>query len=285
MPAAPRKAAQPADDQPDLTTLGLHDRVALIQAELVDVPKTGHADVKNAAGAHLYSYDYVREEDMMAALKPLLAKYRVACYVSMDEILVDGNMRTVRGSMTVACNSSIGDPEEFTIRASASGTDKGDKAIVKAQTSVTRYLLQKGWLIETGGVDPEQENVEHQADSAPAAARRRDPGVTETTNGPPVISAAQRRMLMAEINELEINLDAAREVIAVSAGVFSTKDIPKSVFSDLRADLKGYAANPEAGRVLITEWREAHPDLAEQLDAKIAVDSKPGDQEGDDSYA
>lgn len=300
MPPAPRAKKSPADPQPDqvadagsvdLSTMGLHARVARIQGELVNVPKTGHADIKNAQGAALYSYDYVKEEDMMAALKPLLAKYQVACYISIDQVEHDGNMRTVRGSMTIACDAPDrpdGD-QAYSIRASASGTDKGEKAIIKATTTVTRYLLQKGWLIETGGLDPEQENIEHVPGERAAARPPQQRGQGTQAKPPGVLNANDRRKLWAAAKDAGLEAAKVREIVMVTCNVLSTAEIPRASLKQLIGDLQGYAANPPAGDKFITEWRAAHPDLAKQLDEKIAgdtdvpADPAPPADDGDDT--
>lgn len=193
----------------------LDERMAAVQAELEDVPRRGHAEVETRGGGR-YEYDYILEADLMAGIRPLLARHGVAVYYS-DELLSFANgVATVRVEIRYRARG-----EEIVTQATALGSDKGDKAANKAKTAGVRYLLWKTFL-QPSDEDPEQENVSTD-DAAKAHAdreRRHALAAGTSTRRTEGGEGETKGRLMQRVTELAVELD---DVQARPAGSALTK--------------------------------------------------------------
>lgn len=136
---------------------GLAAKIAAIQlkAEVGKLPQR-HVEVKKDGNVQ-YTYDYIEESTLMEHIRPLLAEHGVACFYS-DEILnLNGNVATVRTSLTLVDGDT---GEERTMRTDGMAADRGDKMVNKAKTSAMRYLLWKWFLVPSSMDDPETEMTE-----------------------------------------------------------------------------------------------------------------------------
>lgn len=140
--------------------------MATVQAEIggLEVGKT--AQIVSTKGS--YSYDYITEGQITAEVRRRLATRGVAIWVSEEESKKDGSLTTVTVKITFVHARS---GTSRSIRASAQGTDPGDKGHTKAMTTAIRVGLCKQFL-QSGDLDPEDSNYDHERTStAPAAAQ------------------------------------------------------------------------------------------------------------------
>ena len=148
----------------DIKSLNIFQRVAAITEELGVVAK--NLNVSAGKG----SYKAVGERDIIDAVKPLEAKYRVYSYPSHRTILESEtleNEKTYNGNVTKSTTFftrvqteytfvNIDKPEErFTTIVFSEGIDPGDKGSGKAMTYADKYALMKAYKISTGD-DPDQ---------------------------------------------------------------------------------------------------------------------------------
>lgn len=113
------------------------------------------------------SYKAVSERDILDAVKPLEAKYRVYSFpyerniIEKDLLVVKGqngekNQFYIRAQVIYRF-VNIDKPEEFIeITSWGDGIDSGDKCVGKAMTYADKYALMKAYKISTGD-DPDQE--------------------------------------------------------------------------------------------------------------------------------
>lgn len=143
-------------------TLNIYERLSAISTELATVAKNLEVQVSQTN-----KYKAVGEADVLRAVKPLEAKYRVFSYPVNREIIENGTLETQSGSMVrkqfflrVKATYrfiNIDKPEEYIdIISYGDGIDSGDKATGKALTYADKYALLKAYKIVTGD-DPDQE--------------------------------------------------------------------------------------------------------------------------------
>ena len=140
----------------------IFQRLNGITAEMMTVKK--NLDVQTSKYS---SYKAVSERDILDAVKPLEAKYRVYSYpyerniIEKDFLTIKGQNgeRTqfyIRAQVTYRF-VNIDKPEEFIeITSWGDGIDSGDKCVGKAMTYADKYALMKAYKISTGD-DPDQE--------------------------------------------------------------------------------------------------------------------------------
>lgn len=152
----------------DVKSMNIFQRVAAITAELGTVAK--NLNVSAGKG----SYKAVSERDIIDAVKPLEAKYRVYSYPSNRMILESETLeteKTYNGSTNKSTTFftrvqteytfvNIDDPQDrFTTIVFSEGIDPGDKGSGKAMTYADKYAVMKAYKISTGD-DPDQEASE-----------------------------------------------------------------------------------------------------------------------------
>lgn len=129
------------------------------------------------------SYKAVSERDILDAVKPLEAKYRVYSFpyerniIEKDLLVVKGqngerNQFYIRAQVIYRF-VNIDKPEEFIeITSWGDGIDSGDKCVGKAMTYADKYALMKAYKISTGD-DPDQEASKEY--EKPNAAAKKEP--------------------------------------------------------------------------------------------------------------
>lgn len=146
----------------EIKEMSLIEKMAAIRDELPVVSKNMEIQVSNTN-----KYKAVQERDVIDAVKPLMAKYRVYSYpVDRD---CDERGRIV-------ATTKYGDKENFyfhyrnimrfvnvdktdefiDVVSYSTGIDSGDKADGKAMTYADKYAFMKAFMISTGE-DPDQE--------------------------------------------------------------------------------------------------------------------------------
>lgn len=144
--------------------MNIFEKLAAVTAELNAVAK----NLKVGEGRS--SYKAVGEADVLAAVKPLEAQYKVYSYPASRRI-VDSDVITTKKTYngqesetskffmrveTVYRFVNIEKPEEFVeVTTYGDGVDSGDKAPGKAMTYGDKYALLKAYKIITGD-DPDQ---------------------------------------------------------------------------------------------------------------------------------
>ena len=129
----------------------------------IDIYKKIHAIISELKGISengynaYHKYKYIKQEDIINAIKPLLLKHQlvITSEVKEEEIKViedKGIYCSVTMMFTITDLESHGQME-FTYK--GHGIDVGDKAIYKAMTGAEKYFYMKNFLIGAGNDDPE----------------------------------------------------------------------------------------------------------------------------------
>jgi hypothetical protein len=142
--------------------MNIYEKLAKITEELGVVEKGLKVQVNKIA-----SYKAVSERDILDAVKPLEAKYRVYSYphernITDRDILVKENDYGKTNTLFMRIDTiyrfvNLDKPDEYvdTI-VYGDGLDTGDKAPGKAMTYADKYALMKTYKISTGD-DPDKE--------------------------------------------------------------------------------------------------------------------------------
>ena len=149
--------------------VSLHAKMAAAQAAIGAMPRTGQATVETRSGGR-YSYDYLTEDDLMAAVRKELSAKGVATYVSVVKQWEEEGATRVMLAVTFTDSES---GESFTVNGQGAGADKGDKGVYKAITGATRYVLWKTMLVSTGDDHEAEANPTTRAEHAAEARRSR----------------------------------------------------------------------------------------------------------------
>lgn len=108
-----------------------------------------------------HKYAYLREQDIINAVRPLLVKHGVAIIprVLSEQI---SQQTTSRGNTETLCRIQmeytfvdIESGQQIPVVTIGHGTDAGDKAAYKAETGALKYCLRQVFMISEGGDDPE----------------------------------------------------------------------------------------------------------------------------------
>jgi hypothetical protein len=146
---------QERDVQGTMAPLAAKIAKVQLKAEVQNLPKRTVTVQTQKGGT--YSYDYIEEATLQEVIRPLLAEEGVATLYSDEIKSIQGNMATVKVTLTLIDGES---GAWFQMNAEGVGTDMGDKHVNKAKTSAMRYLLWKWFLVPSGDVDPEAESIE-----------------------------------------------------------------------------------------------------------------------------
>lgn len=146
--------------------MNIFERMMFVSMELATVAKNLEVSAGNAG-----KYKAVGEADVLRAVKPLEAKYRVYSYPIEREIIDNGILESkdFKGNIRKQFYErirityrfvNIDKPDEFVeIPSYGDGIDSGDKSVGKAMTYADKYALMKAYKIVTGE-DPDQEASE-----------------------------------------------------------------------------------------------------------------------------
>ena len=142
--------------------MNLYEKLSTISVELMTVAK----NLEVGTGAS--KYKAVGEADVLRAVKPLEAKYKVYSYPVHRTIIESGQIESTnyKGEIKKQLFErievtyrfiNIEDPKEYIdITSYGDGIDSGDKSVGKAMTYADKYALLKAYKIVTGE-DPDQE--------------------------------------------------------------------------------------------------------------------------------
>jgi len=159
-------------------SMNIYEKLSAISIEITNVNKNLSVGVGNS------SYKAVGEADVLAAVRPLEAKYRVYSYPVHRTILLTDTLETVNFKGEVKKQLfermevtyrfvNMDKPEEIVdIISYGDGIDSGDKSVGKAMTYADKYALLKAYKIITGE-DPDQKESEPlKTNTTPIAPRR-----------------------------------------------------------------------------------------------------------------
>lgn len=142
--------------------MNIYEKLSKISIELMTVAKNLEVGVGQS------KYKAVGEADILRAVKPLEAKYKVYSYPYSRTIIESGTVESVNYKGEVKKNLferievvyrfvNIEDPKEYIdITTYGDGIDSQDKSVGKAMTYADKYALMKAYKIVTGE-DPDQE--------------------------------------------------------------------------------------------------------------------------------
>ena len=145
--------------------LNIYEKLSNISVELSSVAKNLEV------GYGQNKYKAVGEADVLKAIKPLEAKYKVYSYPCARQIIETGTIETTNSKGEPKKNLferieviyrfvNIENPNEFIdITSYGDGIDSQDKSVGKAMTYADKYALLKAYKIVTGD-DPDQEASE-----------------------------------------------------------------------------------------------------------------------------
>ena len=149
----------------EIKTMNIYEKLLSISTELKAVQKNLEVSMGNG------KYKAVGEIDVLNAVKPLEAKYRVYSYPCDREVIESGTIeskdykgnekRSLFERIKVTYRFvNVDNPTEFIQMVSyGDGIDNGDKSVGKAMTYADKYALLKAYKIMTGE-DPDQEASE-----------------------------------------------------------------------------------------------------------------------------
>lgn len=144
--------------------MNIYERMSAATMEIQRVAKNLRVDAGKS------SYKAVGEADILEAVKPVEAKYRIYSYPADREIIESGTLtsestyngqpkkteRLFMRERVVYRFVNLDKPEEYVEMVSyGDGLDSGDKAPGKAATYADKYALMKAYKITTGD-DPDQ---------------------------------------------------------------------------------------------------------------------------------
>lgn len=169
--------------------MNIYEKMSAITTEITAVAKNLNV------GWGKNSYKAVGEADVLAAVKPIEAKYKVYSYPYSREIAESGILTTVKTDgteskqqfmrvVTVYRFVDMEKPEDYIdITTYGDGVDSQDKAPGKAMTYADKYALLKAYKIITGD-DPDQNYSEElkSKKSKAAAAAGKDPATLNVEN-------------------------------------------------------------------------------------------------------
>ena len=136
---------------------GIHAKLAYIKGSVKPPVKTGNNT--------FHKYTYVTELDVLEVIKPLLHEQSINYSISYSDIVERErigekkvtNIVTLKATLTLTDGD---DPSSFTVsEAFGSAEDTGDKAVYKAMTGASKYVLLKEFGLASGD-DPEAHTFE-----------------------------------------------------------------------------------------------------------------------------
>lgn len=227
-------------------------KLCKVMAEIDGVAKAGHNDFHN--------YDYVKEADLVSAIRQKLAAQNVFIFTTVNEITTtektnergkSSHFTTARITLTFVDGDTR---EERSIQFIGHGEDTSDKGPYKAYTGAMKHALMKNFLISAEDDDnrnqqkplrePAQNNTNTLPQSVyPSQAQAAQAASRHTQSQPETAADKARRALWTELTKLGISDATAREWVRYfwaqhpkSGGelVESTKELPAWFFTRLR---------------------------------------------------
>ena len=213
----------------EIKTMNIYERLSAISTELNTVAK----NLEVGTGAN--KYKAVGEADVLRAVKPLEAKYRVYSYPAHRSIIESGEIESTnfKGEVKKSLFErmeviyrfiNIDNPSEYIdITTYGDGIDTQDKSVGKAMTYADKYALLKAYKMVTGE-DPDQEASE---DLKGATTQKKAPAKAQA----PVID----RVLLNECERLDIQLKDVAAYCKTPLEALTNEQVRKCVQMKLAA--------------------------------------------------
>lgn len=187
----------------EIKEMNIYEKMSAIVNELGIVGKNLNVDLGKGK-----NYKAVQEKDVLDAIKPLEAKYRIYSYpkerkVIDNSILEKETSYGITKSLYMRIETTYEfvnidkQEEKMTMVSYGDGIDTGDKAPGKAMTYSDKYSLLKAYKVATGD-DPDKEASPNEG------YKKVDKKVIK-------LEGSQRIALLNKINELELELDIPHE--------------------------------------------------------------------------
>lgn len=201
--------------------MNIYEKLSAISIELSSVAKNLEV------GVGQNKYKAVGEADVLRAIKPLEAKYKVYSYPYSRAIIESGTIESITYKGEVKKNLferievvyrfvNIEKPEEFIdITSYGDGIDSQDKSVGKAMTYADKYALLKAYKIITGD-DPDQ-NASEELKTA------------ETKKAP------LDNKLLEKCNALNIDLNKLATYLKKSVEALTNDDLKKAIATKEKA--------------------------------------------------
>lgn len=238
MEAANKNNLKKGKEIMETKTLNIYEKLSLISTELSTVAKNLEVGVGQA------KYKAVGEADVLRAVKPLEAKYRVYSYPVHRSIIESGEVETKNGvkqlfeRMEVVYRFiNIDNPSEYIdITTYGDGIDAGDKSVGKAMTYADKYALLKAYKIVTGE-DPDQ-NPSEDLKGAKTQKTTKAPFPTQVAAAPalkPAPKQALDRLLLNECQRLDIKLEDVAAYLKKKVEELTNEDLKRCIDMKLAA--------------------------------------------------
>lgn len=201
--------------------MNIYEKLSAITTELSTVAKNLEV------GVGQNKYKAVGEADVLRAVKPLEAKYKVYSYPVSRTIIESGTIESTTYKGEVKKNLferievvyrfiNIEKPEEFIdITSYGDGIDSQDKSVGKAMTYADKYALLKAYKIITGE-DPDQNASE-------------DLNGASTKKAPKPQPLDLDPKLLAEAEDLGIELDRVATYLKKPVNLITSTDLQKCI--------------------------------------------------------
>lgn len=165
-------------------------------------------------------YKATGEADVLAAIKPLEAQYKIYSFPVKREIIETGEMETKSGTKNLFLRIAttyrfvnVEKPDEFIeITSYGDGVDSQDKSVGKAMTYSDKYALMKAYKIITGD-DPDQDKSEEMNNVRTTKKGKPIPATTTAEQAKP----NYRQELINYCNSNEINMNEVAKTYKLNA--------------------------------------------------------------------
>lgn len=201
--------------------MNIYEKLSAISLELSAVAK----NLEVGVGAN--KYKAVGEADVLRAVKPLEAKYKVYSYPVHRTIIESGQIESTTYKGEVKKNLferievtyrfiNMEDPKEYIdIISYGDGIDSQDKSVGKAMTYADKYALLKAYKIVTGE-DPDQY-------------------ASEDLKGASINKTPLDNTLLAECERLNIDLNNVAKYYKKSVEALTNDDLKKCIDTKQKA--------------------------------------------------
>lgn len=201
--------------------LNIYEKLSAISTELMTVAKNLEV------GVGQNKYKAVGEADVLRAVKPLEAKYKVYSYPYSRSIIESGTIESTNYKGEAKNNLferievvyrfiNMENPSEYVdITSYGDGIDSQDKSVGKAMTYADKYALLKAYKIVTGD-DPDQ-------------------NASEDLNGSTIKKAPLAQDLLAEAERLNIDLNKLAAYLKKTADQITNDELKKAINTKRKA--------------------------------------------------
>lgn len=239
----------------EIKKMNVFEKLSAISLEITNVNKNLNVSVGKSG-----SYKAVGEADVLAAVRPAEAKFRIYSYPINRTVIESGTVDSTRYDGTVVHQLferievtyrfvNMDKPEEYIdIISYGDGIDNGDKSVGKAMTYADKYALLKAYKIITGE-DPDQEASE------PLSGKSTKPTTPKPTTTP------KKGVSESLVKELESMGSSLEKVAAYKK--CKVEDLTDAIVSPVLMAMKKKLASKKGDNIAPTEatTNEVQPEV------------------------